>query len=250
MTRTIAACLAACVLTLTACGNESDWGTVTEAAGERQRVECRGTVTPAVVLVHGIGDRAGSASWSEVLDLLPDDRRVCRYDRPGAGDSPAPRASGRDGTALAAELDAVVAEAGAPVVLAGHSFGSYPVLIYTAAHRDRVAGVVLVDGVDPAFGLLPALGAGSWADVSMAKEGLALETVERQARDAVARPDVFAGLPLTVLRRGENATDAWIAAQQRLAGLSPRGELRVADGAGHQIPADDPDAVVAAITRS
>ncbi|MDR7319953.1 MULTISPECIES: alpha/beta fold hydrolase [Catenuloplanes] len=235
------------VAALGACAGEPSWGTVTEAAGERQRVECRGTTGPALVLVHGIGDRAGSASWDGVLDRLPGDRRVCRYDRPGAGDSPEPRAGDRDGDDLTAELDTVVTEAGAPVVLVGHSFGSYPALIYTAAHRDRVAGLVLVDGVEPRFGLLPALGADSWADVPAAGERLALDRVQTQAGDAVARPGAFTALPLVVLHRGEKATDAWIAAQQRLAALSTRGTLRVAEGSGHEIPSDAPGAVVDAI---
>ncbi|GAB7051207.1 alpha/beta fold hydrolase [Catenuloplanes indicus] len=241
------ACLVLVVATLSAC---TSWGTVTEAAGEQQRAECRGSAGPPVVLVHGIGDRASSASWDAVLDRLPEDRRVCRYDRPGAGDSPEPRVRDRDGDDLAAELDAVVTEAGTPVILAGHSFGSYPVLIYTAANRDRVAGLVLVDGVEPGFGLLPALGADSWADVPMAEERLALEQVQAQASDAAGQPGVFTDLPLVVLRRGEKATDAWIAAQERLAALSTRGTLRVAEGSGHEIPSEAPAAVVDAISAA
>ena len=80
--------LAALTSVVVACSPAPDWGSVETIAGEQVRVECRGTVTPAVVLVHGIGDGASSASFDKVLERLPTDRRVCRYDRPGAGDSP------------------------------------------------------------------------------------------------------------------------------------------------------------------
>ncbi|GIF16618.1 pimeloyl-ACP methyl ester carboxylesterase [Actinoplanes teichomyceticus] len=235
-----------------ACGSEPAWGSVQDAAGQRQRVLCAGSTGPAVVLVHGIGDKAGSASFAEVLDALPDDRRVCRYDRPGAGDSPAPSRDGRDAGQLDAELDTVVraADDQHPVVLVGHSFGSYPVLYYTARHRDRVGGVVLADGVDPGLGLLAALGVPSWSDVAMAKERLDLAAVQAQTATAVTEGrEAFRDLPLTVIRRDRNATAAWLSAQQHLAGLSTRGQLTVAAGAGHQIPQDEPAAVADAITR-
>jgi pimeloyl-ACP methyl ester carboxylesterase len=230
------------------CAGVPEWGSITEAAGERQRVLCRGAAGPAVVLVHGIGDRAGSASFAEVVDRLPADRRVCRYDRPGAGDSPKPDRPARSAGQLDAELDSVVrqADANQPVVLVGHSFGSYPVLHYTARHRDRVAGVVLADGVDPEFGLLRALGVSTYPDVAMAGEKLDLPAVQEQT--ALAVTGGLGDVPLTVVRRDKNATPAWVAAQERLTGLSSRARLVVAAGAGHEIPNDNPDAVADAIT--
>lgn len=135
-----------------------------------------------------------------------------------------------------------------PVLLVGHSFGSYPVLAYTAAHRERVAGVVLLDGLEPRLGLRAALGATSWSDVAMARENLDLAAVQEQTAAAVeAGAAAFADLPLTVVRRGENAPTTWRDAQQRLADLSGRGELVVAAGAGHEIPADAPATVATAI---
>ena len=115
-----------------------------------QRVWCAGE-GPAVVLVHGIGEDASSAQWLEVERDLAEQARVCRYDRPGAGDSAAPATWGRGADELDAELDAVVQHTAGdgPVVLVAHSFGGYPARGHAARHPDRVAGLVLVDALDP-----------------------------------------------------------------------------------------------------
>lgn len=250
--RSILAAAAVFALLTGACAGGPEWGAVKDAAGQRQRVLCLGSAGPAVVVVHGIGDRAGSSSFAKVLDELPADRRVCRYDRPGAGDSPAPTRQGRDADQLAEELAAVVQEADPdrPVLLVGHSFGSYPVLRYTAEHRDRVGGVILVDAVDPQLGLLAALGVSAEAKVPMAAEGLDLRAVQEQTAAAVAgAKPAFADLPLTVIHREKNTTDTWLAAQRRLAGLSAKGRMVVAAGSGHQVPQDNPGAVADAINR-
>jgi pimeloyl-ACP methyl ester carboxylesterase len=187
-----------------------------------------------------------------VLAELPESRRVCRFDRPGAGDSPPPRRAGRDGDDLDRELAAVAdrADPTEPVVLVGHSFGSYPVLRYAATHRDRVRSVVLLDGVDPTLGLLSALDARSWSDVRMAREGLDLAAVQQQTEYAVSGEHPLGNVPLVVVRRGEQISGQWSAAQERLADLSTSGRLEVAEGSGHQIPVDAPSVVVAAITEA
>jgi pimeloyl-ACP methyl ester carboxylesterase len=149
-------------------------------------------------------------------------------------------------------LDSVVREADPdrPVLLVGHSFGSYPVLSYAAQHRDRVSGVILVDGVDPQLGLLTALGVPAWAKVPMAAEGLDLPAVQEQTASAVAgAPRAFADLPLTVIRRANSTTPTWLGAQERLAGLSQKGRVVVAADSGHQVPDDNPAAVAGAIVR-
>ncbi len=248
--RGMAAAVAFLAVLTGACSGGQQWGSVADAAGERQRVLCRGLTGPAVVVVHGIGDRAGSSSFAKALNELPTDRRVCRYDRPGAGASPPPSRPGRDAKQLVRELDSVVREADPdrPVLLVGHSFGSYPVLSYAARHRDRVSGVILVDGVDPQLGLLSALGVPSWAKVPMAAEHLDLPAVQEQTAAAVTgATQAFVDLPLTVIRRDTSTTSTWLGAQKRLAGLSPKGRLVVAAESGHQIPDDNPAAVADAI---
>ena len=235
------------VFVIIGCGRDP-MGVEVDAAGERQRVDCAGTAGPAVVLVHGLGERASSASFNAVMTRLADDRRRCRFDRPGAGDSPAPSRAGRDAADLDRELAAVVdrADPDAPVVLVGHSFGSYPVLHFAARHPDRVRAVVTLDGVEPGFGVLRALGAADLGQVAMAGEGLDLAAVQRQTAAAAGRPAALGDLPLVVLERHAAPAD-WRAAQRRLAALSSAGRLITVAGSGHEIPTDAPDRVIEAI---
>lgn len=148
----------------------------------------------------------------------------------------APLRDGPDVTATisTASWPAVVdrADPTEPVVLVGHSFGSYPGLRYAAAHRDRVHSVVLLDGVDPALGLLAALDARSWSDVRMAREGLDLAALQQQTETALSGEHPLGNVPLVVVRRGEQATGQWSAAQERLADLSTSGRLESPRAAG------------------
>jgi len=48
----------------------------------------RGTQPPPLILVHGVGDSA--ASWEPLIEALPSDRTVVRYDLRGHGSSPSP----------------------------------------------------------------------------------------------------------------------------------------------------------------
>lgn len=233
------------LLLVVGCGG-SPMGVELTAAGERIRVDCAGTVGPAVVFVHGIGDRASSASFAGVRSRLAGDRRTCRYDRPGAGDSPPPTRAGRDAADLDQELAAVVtaADPAGKVILVGHSFGSYPVLRYAAAHPERVCGLVTLDGVEPGFGLLRALGAADWDQVPMGEERLDLAAVQDQTARAV-RPGL-GDLPLLVLER-DGAGPEWTAAQRAMAAMSTAGRVVRVPESGHELPTDDPDAVADAI---
>lgn len=97
--------------------------------------------------VHGI--TATSRSWGEVAAVLPREWTLVAPDLRGRGHSrDLPASTGladhvADLTALAEEL---VAEAGGPVALAGHSMGAFVAVHLAHARPDLFSRVVLVDG--------------------------------------------------------------------------------------------------------
>jgi len=110
------------------------------------RVRDRGprasTKTP-LVLLHGFGSRL--ETWVLVQDALAHDRRVIAFDHKGFGHSErsggdyGPEKHARD---VVAVLDALGIER---AVLAGHSYGGGVALRVALRHKERVAGLGLVD---------------------------------------------------------------------------------------------------------
>jgi pimeloyl-ACP methyl ester carboxylesterase len=103
---------------------------------------------PDVVLEAGIS--ASSVSWRPVQRALAHGMRVAAYDRAGYAWSAA-SSTPRTIEHLCVELDGIVAATGArgPVILVGHSFGGLLLRHYAALHAGRVAGLVLVDPLEP-----------------------------------------------------------------------------------------------------
>jgi pimeloyl-ACP methyl ester carboxylesterase len=215
------------------------------------------------VLEAGMG--SGAAGWSTVHDELASTTRTCAYDRPGRGSSdPRGRHTLAD-TVSDLRTGLEVAGEAPPFVLVGHSHGGDYVRVFGDRYRDEVAGVVLLDTFDPDLEtdwVHPLLGdlrpeyetrldglRGAVASV----EDLDWPASERELRDASV-----AGIPIEVLRapRAEPRLDgptneaiaaAVIAAYESLSPGSVRYEI--AWGAGHLIPLDRPDLVIAATRR-
>ncbi len=101
---------------------------------------------PTIVLEAGIS--ASSITWSTVLPRLARFARVIAYDRGGLAWS-GPAAEARLAGRMVAELEGLLDAAGArgPLLLVGHSFGGLLCLMFAAKHRERVAGIVLIDPV-------------------------------------------------------------------------------------------------------
>jgi pimeloyl-ACP methyl ester carboxylesterase len=151
--------------TMAAPAPRADFSGLIEIGGGRKiYMTCRGTGSPTVVLVSGLGNAADA--WSVTSDPKNERpvfaevakfTRVCAYDRPGTirvtdDDKPSPSTPVRQPTsakAAAADLDALLGASGdpAPYVLAGHSYGGPIIRHYASAPPAEVGGLVLVDAL-------------------------------------------------------------------------------------------------------
>ena len=97
-----------------------------------------------MVLDHSLGGIEGYF----LIDAIAQLTRVCIYDRPGYGwsdPSPKPRCSSE----IVRELDLLLTKAAIepPYILVGNSFGSYNVRLYARQFPEKVAGIILTDGL-------------------------------------------------------------------------------------------------------
>jgi pimeloyl-ACP methyl ester carboxylesterase len=114
----------------------------------RLHINCTGAGSPTVIMEAGPND--SSVIWQLVQPDISRFTRVCSYDRAGFGWSDAPNEP-RTSWNIANELDRLLARAAipGPYVLVGHDFGTLDLRVFTARHRQQVAGMVLVDSVHP-----------------------------------------------------------------------------------------------------
>jgi len=103
---------------------------------------------PPLVIVTALGTPA--IDWLSIQRALATDVPVVLYDRGGIGWSD-PGGRPRTAARMAEELHALLTAAHIepPYVLAGHSLGGLIALIYTARHREHVAGLALIDSSHP-----------------------------------------------------------------------------------------------------
>lgn len=97
---------------------------------------------PSIVFTHGWLD-AGDA-WNDTVAALGSNAHSLTWDLRGHGQSDAPPPGNYARADALGDLERVVAQAGTPVVLAGHSLGGYLSLAHALNHPDDVAALVLV----------------------------------------------------------------------------------------------------------
>jgi pimeloyl-ACP methyl ester carboxylesterase len=207
---------------------------------------------PPVVAVSALG--TDGARWHPVIDRLTTRPQVITYDRPGIGRSqprPAPNPPQPYRT-FADELATLLDRLGvsAPVVAVGHSFGSLIVRCFAARHRDRIAGLVHVDGSQPGMVLWP--GYGPLID----GPGARATTIDAATGAAELAQETLPDVPAVVLARtpgrwrsprADAAVDrSWQDNQADLARIC-RAPLIIAADAGHNVPGEAPDLVAFAI---
>src|SRR5689334_1675582 len=124
-------------------------GQLVDVGGYRLHINCTGSGSPTVVIVAGAGD--WSTTWGGgVQREVAKTTRVCTYDRPGLGWSePGPLPS--DAARFAKELHTLLQNANVPgpYVMVGHSLGGFIVRIFAHDYASEVAGVVLIDSMNP-----------------------------------------------------------------------------------------------------
>jgi pimeloyl-ACP methyl ester carboxylesterase len=129
-------------------------GQLVDVGGHRLHLSCTGSGSPTVILEPGLGEVSSAMAW--IAGEVAQDSRVCVYDRAGHGWSdPAdgPQDAVQTATDLHTLLNR--ADIPGPYVLAGHSFGGLYVLTFAAQYPDQVAGMVLLDSTAPAAGPAP-----------------------------------------------------------------------------------------------
>lgn len=100
---------------------------------------------PAVVLVHGLGDKA-ARDWYGLIPVLARDHRVLTFDLPGFGHSTKANAPYTPDNYAAFVRYAVETELGSrPIMLVGHSLGGAIALRVAAQYPQDVKALVLVD---------------------------------------------------------------------------------------------------------
>jgi pimeloyl-ACP methyl ester carboxylesterase len=138
-------------------------GKLVDVGGYRLHIHCTGSGSPTVVIDAGQGD--WSTSWGVVQGEVSKTARICTYDRAGLGWSeagPLPR----DAAQFESELHTLLQNANVPgpYIMVGHSLGGTTVRLFVDEHASEVAGVVLIESMNPGQATQPHIEAQSQAD--------------------------------------------------------------------------------------
>lgn len=234
-------------------------------ADHKVNVSCSGSPTsegPIVILLHGGGDDV--TKLADFQKEISQDRRVCSYDRLGAGKSDKPDGE-QDYADVGKLLTGVIDEVanGDPVVLVGHSMGGLISARYAPDHEDKVAGVVLLDATSPSAqadltNRIPESATGEAGDLRA--QTLAIYAGENPEKLVFADGEVRAagGMPVRVIQHGQQylaevpkygpgLEQDWTAGQKAWLHLSSDSKLSTAENSGHYVYVDEPEVAVKAI---
>ena len=221
-----------------------DVAAVVPGGGQSMFMQCAGKRAtkhdPTIVLIPGLG--ATHTYFKSVFRSLATSSRVCSYDRPGLGKSPArtgPRIvnAERHADELLAGL-AAVGESG-PFLIVGHSYGGLLAREFAVRTPDDVAGMVLID---PSYST-------QWqTDVRYWKEGTSKIDMKAVQDEVFGKPDL-GKKPLLVITAGKGSSRGWHAEQQRMVNFSSNAYRVIVKNASHVVFATNPNAVVAGVTQ-
>jgi len=248
-----------------------------DVGGYNLYLDCKGTGSPTVILESGLeGD---VVTWKAVHPEVAKFTRVCRYDRAGLAHSdygPTPR----DAELSAQDLHTLLTKANIapPYILVGHSFGGLLIRRYAFNFPDDVVGMIFVDSLqedwwDEALTLLPPASSDDparlasfrlyltdgWRDPSGNFETMDIPKVVEQVRQT----GDFGDMPITVLTAEKFTVlnpglppdlemalaNLFHEEQGRLAALSTNGTQTVIQESGHNMPRENPQAIIDAIQK-
>ena len=201
-----------------------------QVGGHAMYYDCMGTGSPTVVLDAGSPET--SAAWKWVQPVIARVTRVCSYDRAGLGQSaPAPKGGHRTALTEARELHELLVQAqiAGPYVVVGHSWGGLIAQVFAHAYPRAVAGAVLLDATNFAYGVPP--------ERKLNPEGI----YSRASMEDLAKVRTLGARPLVVLGSKLNATDAVLrGAQDAEARLSSDSVGAIATDSTHELPYPPP----------
>jgi len=213
-------------------------------------------------LVFEAGGGAALSSWESVPHDAAEQLRlrVIAYDRAGLGSSETGPFDLTPDQEIHA-LDEALERLGAgPIILVGHSYGGLLSFLHALRRPDRVAGLVLVDPMNPDFirrVTLPWLNntapdivnPSSSRDTVIVRMKRTIETLVAATEPAIASLEI----PIVVLTAGvpwwrDSVIDqAWRASHETIAGARPNRRLLIATQSRHGIPETEPGRILDAV---
>ena len=121
-----------------------------DIGGRRVGLTCLGAGSPTVVLIGGLVLN-GDETWPAIVDAVSPLTRVCVFDRAGLGAADPQPHSPQTAADVVADLHAALEATGetGPIVPVGFSAGGPFARLYASTYPDKLAGLVLVEGVPP-----------------------------------------------------------------------------------------------------
>jgi len=252
-------------------------GTMIDVGGYNLYLNCTGSGSPTVILEAGLsGD---FTSWNTTQPEIAKFTQVCSYDRAGLSYSdPGPKP--RNAILTTSDLHTLLTKANItpPYILVGHSFGGLLIRRYYFEYPDEVAGMVFIESLtedwwDESLALLPTDASNDtvrlanfreylvdgWKNPEGNYEAMDIPAVVAQVRETGNFGDlhvtVLTAETFNVLNSGlpedieKNLADLFRGEQGRIAALSTNGMQTIISNSGHDMPHDNPQAVIKAITE-
>ena len=231
-----------------------------DVGGRSLHLHCEGSGTPTIVFESGLDGE--ESAWNDIAAEFKADSRVCTYSRaniPPSDERPGMHTAADSAADLDAMLDA--SKEKGPYVVVGFSIGGLITQLYATEHPQNVAGLVLVEANHPEESeqfeqhLTP-----EQIEEDRAQANTNTERLDLVASFTPAHPVALPEVPLVVVTAGksepwppgwdEQVFDRLRAAQQKeLAASVPGGTQVIAKESGHDVPHDQPEVVISAISK-